>query len=119
MTHEASNPEFKNSATDGTRIKHGYRKAKMAAKEHREHRADENQGKGGEINHEPCEKRKPFRRGMIGQTFTWEKAVRKWEKVGKKEGRGRVFPAFSHHFPAFPTFSHLIFFGRTKSAEKG
>src|SRR5258707_138391 len=109
MTHEASNPEFKNSATDGTRIKHGYRKAKMAAKEHREHRADENQGKGGEINHEPCEKRKPFRRGMIGQTFTWEKAGRRRVGSGKRWEERWQRARVSRLFPAFPTFSHLDF----------
>src|SRR6266404_9171176 len=39
----------------------------------------------------------------------WEEGGPEVGKRGKKDGRGRVFPAFSHHFPAFPTFSHFIF----------
>jgi len=36
---------------------------------------------------------------------------RKWEKVEeRKMAKGRVFPAFSHHFPGIPKFSHLNFY---------
>jgi len=80
----------------------------MAAKEHREHRADENQGKGGEINHEPCEKRKPFRRGMIGQTFTWEKAGRRRVGSGKRREKRWQRARVSRLFAPFPGISHLF-----------
>jgi len=34
----------------------------------------------------------------------------RWEKAGRRRQKRLDFPAFSHHFPAFPTFSHLDFF---------
>jgi len=42
---------------------------------------------------------------------------RRWEKAVQNRGFFRIaasFPASSQHFPAFPTFSHLIF-----SAKRG
>jgi len=44
---------------------------------------------------------------MLGGRFTWEKVGRRWRKE-------LVFPAFSQHFPAFPTFSHIVFFRAMK-----
>jgi len=37
---------------------------------------------------------------MLCGRFTWEKVGRRWRKEPD-------FPAFSHHFPAFPTFSQF------------
>ncbi len=39
------------------------------------------------------------------------------EKAGRKSQNEPDYPAFSHVFPAFPTFSHLIFYERAKAAE--
>jgi len=41
----------------------------------------------------------------------------RWEKAGRKSQNEPDYPAFSHVFPAFPTFSHLIFYERAKAAE--
>ena len=61
MTHEASNPEFKNSATDGTRIKHGYRKGtiyKEATKTGKEVEKTDAHGKGKNLNRREQRKRR-------------------------------------------------------------